>query len=147
MYVSLMHKWILGCHQYAEFLRVDRKTPVEAAELFRTTCTQMGLTDSCLALGNMYLVGSGELCVCVCVHSYFIDLSLSLSLLSMLVFFLFVCLFVYVDPETSAFHCKTSGFSILFLFFCCRHWLFVIVVFCLSILLPLKPVVFNCTQS
>ena len=38
-----------------------KKAPSKAAELFRTTCTEMGLTDSCLALENMYLVGSGEI--------------------------------------------------------------------------------------
>lgn len=48
-----------GCHKYAEFLRMIEKKPSAAAELFRATCFDMGLSDSCIALGNMYLSGNG----------------------------------------------------------------------------------------
>ena len=32
-----------------------------AVEIHRTTCENMGLLDSCLALGNMHYVGQGLL--------------------------------------------------------------------------------------
>jgi len=48
------------CHQYAEYLQSVKKEPCKAAELFHTTCKEMGFTESCLALGNMHLSGVGE---------------------------------------------------------------------------------------
>ena len=37
-----------------------KKQPAKAAELFNSTCREMGLQESCLALGNMYMAGKGE---------------------------------------------------------------------------------------
>ncbi len=37
-----------------------KKDPQQALELFRKTCEEMKLSESCLALGNMYLTGKGE---------------------------------------------------------------------------------------
>lgn len=46
------------CYHYAEFMKsLDVKKTVE---VHRSTCENMGLLDSCLALGNLYYVGQGE---------------------------------------------------------------------------------------
>ncbi|XP_003385413.1 PREDICTED: cytochrome c oxidase assembly factor 7-like [Amphimedon queenslandica] len=48
-----------GCHQYAEYLIVAKKNPSKAFEVFSNCCHQMKFSESCLALGNMYLTGNG----------------------------------------------------------------------------------------
>ena len=55
------HKYVTGCHQYAEYLAMVKKETVKALQLFQTCCDEMKFPESCLALGNMYLTGKGQL--------------------------------------------------------------------------------------
>ncbi|KAL5487065.1 hypothetical protein EMCRGX_G019623 [Ephydatia muelleri] len=49
-----------ACHQLAEFLCVVKKDRPRAAELFLSTCKQMGFVESCVGLGNLYLSSKGD---------------------------------------------------------------------------------------
>ena len=49
------------CHRYAQYLQTTMGDPSKAAVLFHTTCEEMGVSESCVALGNLYLTGEGGL--------------------------------------------------------------------------------------
>lgn len=49
-----------ACHRFAEYLYVAKKDRQRAADLFLSTCKQMGFVESCVGLGNLYLSGVGQ---------------------------------------------------------------------------------------
>lgn len=57
---KIAHLILTGCHQYAEYLVVAKRDSPGAFEVFQSCCNEMEFSESCLALGNMYLTGKGK---------------------------------------------------------------------------------------